>query len=82
MTTKLQALSAAASPGPCHATRDRSADPGQRVWTLSGHPDRTGWETDSGFDGYGLRKADAELHAELWNAWREGRLQEVPAPAG
>lgn len=40
-------------------------DPEARAWTVSRDPDETGWETDSGFVGYGLTKHDAE---ELANA--------------
>jgi hypothetical protein len=40
-------------------------DPQERIWTVSRHPGFTGWNTDSGDDGYGLTKADAE---ELANA--------------
>ena len=40
-------------------------DPDAAVWTLSRDSNETGWETDSGYSGYGLLKADAE---ELANA--------------
>ena len=40
-------------------------DPDAYVWTLSHDPNETGWETDSGYSGYGLLKRDAE---ELANA--------------
>ena len=40
-------------------------EPDAAVWTLSRDPDETGWNTDSGYSGYGLLKADAE---ELANA--------------
>ena len=48
--------------------------PDEKVWTLSRNPKRPGWETDCGFPGYGLTKADAE---ELAGAIAEqDRLQE------
>jgi hypothetical protein len=34
------------------------------VWTLSRSPDETGWETDSGYDGYGLTYAEARELAD------------------
>jgi len=43
-------------------------DPDAKVWTLSRDPDETGWRTDSGHNGYGLTKADAE---ELANSANE-----------
>lgn len=43
-------------------------EPDEYVWTISRDPNETGWETDSGFNGYGLLKADAE---ELANAANE-----------
>lgn len=42
--------------------------PEDRIWTLSRNPGVTGWNTDSGFRGCGLVKADAE---ELANAANE-----------
>jgi hypothetical protein len=39
--------------------------PEEAIWTLSRDPNDTGWETDAGYDGYGLTKKDAE---ELANA--------------
>ena len=49
--------------------------PHERVWTVSRDPDETGWETDCGYNGYGLTKADAE---ELANAANEiERLREA-----
>ena len=39
------------------------ADSEARIWTLSKHPENTGWETDSGFSGYGLLKEEAEFLA-------------------
>ena len=44
------------------------ADPEESVWTLSNDPERTGWETDSGFSGYGLPKSLAMAIASAWNA--------------
>ena len=40
-------------------------NPEEHVWTISRDPNDTGWETDSGYSGYGLLKKDAE---ELANA--------------
>ena len=40
--------------------RSQPDDPENCVWTLSRNPDEIGWETDSGFPGYGLLKKDAE----------------------
>ena len=40
------------------------ADPAERVWTLSENPDKTGWETDGGYDGYGLTKEKATTLAD------------------
>jgi hypothetical protein len=34
--------------------------PEELVWTVSKNPKITGWNTDSGYPGYGLTKADAE----------------------
>ena len=42
--------------------------PDNAVWTVSRNPNKPGWETDSGFDGYGLTKDEAE---ELANALNE-----------
>jgi hypothetical protein len=47
---------------------DEDADPQESVWTLSRDPREAGWNTDGGFRGYGLTKADAE---ELANAANE-----------
>jgi hypothetical protein len=35
-------------------------NPEEHVWTISRDPNDTGWETDSGYSGYGLLKKDAE----------------------
>ena len=67
-----QALSAlAARPvGPCwYVVRDRWCssdidDEEAAVWTLSRSLDETGWETDGGFSGYGLKYADARELAD------------------
>ena len=43
---------------------DRDASytgPDDRVWTVSKDPNKPGWETDCGYQGYGLTKADAEF---------------------
>ena len=49
-------------------------DPEEHVWTLSRDPNDTGWETDSGYSGYGLLKRDAE---ELANA--ANRIEDLEA---
>lgn len=46
---------------------EKDADPQEKVWTLSKYPDETGWETDSGYDGYGLTKDSAQLIANAFN---------------
>jgi len=33
--------------------------PEERIWTVSLDPNTTGWETDCGFAGYGLTRAEA-----------------------
>ena len=43
------------------------AHPDKDIWTISHHPKDTGWETDSGCDGYGLRKAEAQELADAAN---------------
>ena len=35
--------------------------PDEKIWTISKNPGEPGWNTDSGFRGYGLTKADAEV---------------------
>jgi hypothetical protein len=42
-------------------------DPDAAVWTVSRDPNETGWETDSGYNGYGLLKTDAEKLADAAN---------------
>lgn len=34
--------------------------PDELVWTVSKDPKKTGWNTDSGYPGYALTRADAE----------------------
>ena len=34
--------------------------PHERIWTVSQDPTETGWETDTGTQGYGLTWADAK----------------------
>jgi hypothetical protein len=46
-------------------------DPGAKIWTLSETLEDTGWETDSGFPGYGLTRAMAEYIAGCVNAANE-----------
>ena len=47
-----------------------------KIWTLSRSHQEVGWNTDGGYDGYGLTKADAEFLAQAANEKlaREGRL--------
>lgn len=33
------------------------------TWTVSRHPEAPGWNTDGGYPGYGIDKADAEFFA-------------------
>ena len=44
-----------------------SAD--EQIWTISGNPDETGWETDSGHSGYGLTKEQADYYAMCINEY-------------
>ena len=47
-----------------YATLDGCAtypgDPDHEAWTISRDPRETGWTTDSGCSGYGLKKAEAD----------------------
>lgn len=43
-------------------------DENAEVWTLS-ETEYTGWETDSGTDGYGLSKEKAEYYAKCINEY-------------
>jgi hypothetical protein len=43
-------------------------EPEERVWTVSRDPDRPGWETDGGYPGYGLTRAEAEELVAAANA--------------
>lgn len=38
-----------------------------KVWTLSEDPDECGWNTDGGFNGYGLTKAKAQFLCDAAN---------------
>jgi hypothetical protein len=42
-------------------------DPEDRVWTLTRRSGVPGWNTDGGYDGYGLTKAVAEWLARVAN---------------
>ena len=58
--------------GPWFVVRDKSCssdidDEEAAVWTLSRWPNETGWETDSGYSGYGLTYADARELADAAN---------------
>jgi len=48
-----------------------------RIWTLSRSHQEVGWNTDGGYDGYGLIKEDAEFLANAANEKlsRQGRLR-------
>lgn len=48
----------------CKNPRSEPAD----IWTVSPDPEVEGWETDSGYPGYGLPGAVAEHLAALHNA--------------
>jgi hypothetical protein len=50
----------------CYEMEDDS-DPKAKIWTLSEDPNNTGWETDSGCEGYGLTKEQAEYYAKCIN---------------
>ena len=49
----------------CHDSVAIACD--EEVWTVSKVPNKTGWDTDSGYEGYGLKKADAEFLAAAAN---------------
>lgn len=42
--------------------------PQNNVWTVSRDPKNTGWETDCGYPGYGLTKAEATELADAANS--------------
>src|SRR6185369_2259549 len=56
---------------------EKDADPEDRVWTLSLTPSETGWETDSGFKGYGLTRDFAQAIADTWNSRNQTREYSV-----
>jgi hypothetical protein len=56
--------------------RPDNKDPAAEIWTLSETPDKCGWETDGGYDGYGLTKAKAEYLAGVAN---DDELEHGPA---
>jgi hypothetical protein len=39
----------------------------KNVWTVSQHPEYTGWDTDSSFPNYGLSKTAAQFLADAAN---------------
>ena len=43
-------------------------DDHKAVWTISDDPRQTGWNTDSGYAGYGLTKAAAQFLCDAANA--------------
>lgn len=45
---------------------DDQAD-GLKIWTVSEDPERAGWNTDSGYPGYGLTKAQAQFLVDAAN---------------
>lgn len=55
----------------------KDADPEEEVWTLSLDPDKTGWETDCGYPGYGLTKETADFLAAAANEKAELRIVET-----
>lgn len=48
-------------------TSPNASDQDDHVWTISPSPDKCGWETDSGYPGYGLPKGWAEEIARRYN---------------
>jgi len=44
------------------------------IWTISKDENIPGWETDSGFDGYGLKKEDAEFYVKCINYCLENNI--------
>lgn len=40
--------------------KDSDQDPEGRIWTVSHSANEPGWNTDSGFPGYGLTKKEAD----------------------
>lgn len=67
-----------------YAVADKDGNPDKAIWTLSTDPNELGWETDSGFPGYGLFKAEAEFLAQAANEKlerMESQIGEKPEPA-
>ncbi len=54
----------------------------ERWWTITQYPGQPGWNTDSGFPGYGLTKAAAQFLRDAANEKeaREGKEFEDTAP--
>jgi hypothetical protein len=52
----------------CDKHADAQEDPAAKIWTLSRSSTQPGWETDNGYQGYGLAKADARFLANAANA--------------
>jgi hypothetical protein len=48
----------------CDSAEDRDE---MEIWTLSRNPNYAGWNTDGGYSGYGLTKADADFLATAAN---------------
>lgn len=59
-------------------TEQRGCSAEERVWTLTRRPGVSGWNTDGGFDGYGLTRATAEWLARVANE-AESRGDAAPA---
>lgn len=53
-----------------YATKNDFGSDESKVWTLSVDPTEEGWETDSGCDGYGLTKEQAEHYAKCINEYQ------------
>jgi hypothetical protein len=45
----------------------RDPNPRDHVWTVSKNKDMPGWDTDSGCDGYGLTRVEADFLAAAAN---------------
>lgn len=53
---------------PYNSYEEGSERDGAAIWTVSRSPTETGWNTDSGYGGYGLTLADAQFLADAANA--------------
>ena len=50
-----------------YATKERYESEDRDIWTISEDPEETGWETDSGCDGYGLSKEKVDYYTMCIN---------------